>query len=218
MGQEGKFFNFTTHFRRHFIYCFPYWDLFLFCLFSYLVCCIFFILKSFHVTYYVTEGKQVTIPIPAWQRHSLNAGIPTPQKSGRFSWGGGERVTHWVVDCRPHLVKTIGNCKPTPPKHTHRCFMWWHSIQCDRHSENSAVRTIHKSETLLNFLLGPLWLLLLAESLYVAWWWSFLFPREDCYKKTHRNQPVYPDFLVLCSQNPVQVSWVKTRKPHSIYL
>ena len=130
--------------------------------------------------------------------------------------GGGERVTHWVVDCRPRLVKTVGNCKPTPPKHAHMCFLWWHSIQCDRHSENSAVRTIHKSETLINFLLGPLWLLLLAESLYVDGG-VFISQEKTDITKAHHNQPIYPDFLLLCSQNPVQVSRVKTTN-HTLYI
>ncbi len=134
---------------------------------------------------------------------SLKAGVPRPQKSGSFSGGGGERVTHWVVDCQPRLVETVGNCKPTPPKHAHMCFLWWHSIQCVRHSGNSVVRTIHKSETLINFFLGPLWLLLLSECLH-----------KDTSQSTSISR------LPLPTLQPESTSSFlgQNRKPHSIYL
>ena len=74
----------------------------------------------------------------------------------RFLGGGGERVTYWVLVYGPRLVSTVGKCKPSPPKDTHMFFWLWHSTQCVRHCGNSAVRTIHKSETLINVLLGLL--------------------------------------------------------------
>ena len=133
---------------------------------------------------------------------SLKAGLSRPLG------GGGERGTDWVVVCRPRLVRTVGKCKPTPPKHAHMFFLWWHSIQRVRRSSlgswnNTQIRDSYK-------LFSWAFVIVAFSREFVCWWWSFHFLRQDWYNGHTSQSTSISRLLLLCSQNPVQVSWVKT--------
>ncbi len=156
------------------------------------------------------------------QRIKWKARVHRPQKSGRFSggWGGGgggERVTHWVVVSRPRLVLTVGKWKLTPPKHTHMCFLWWHSIWtvCPAQwklgsCNNAQIRNPYKLFA---------WAIVIAAFIreLVRWWRCFHFPRQHWYNWVTSQSTSISRHLLHGSQNQVPFSWAITTN-HTQYV